>query len=1649
MASNVNNEIAYFNASSKNSISDSDKRGIIVVDPNKVFEEGVIKERNVPQEELVMFVDLKARLNPRNRIIDDGNSKTLVDVASFKSYKAMNPKNPDGTDKGFFTTDWTEMFEQTDVKRDTEGLGIENINIEINASLTPQVNITFIDVRGQNLLIKGDDPDSPYNLFYNFPYPLFILTFKGYYGKAVSYPLMLEKVETEFDSGSGDFRMNCTFHSYTFALLNDLNLIYGHLAPYMYSSVSSNSEEPKYEGLAILREIYQNQASKYQGDDLIEKPFTIYELIDSLNNVGKSKEVSNLVNDIKILKNNISKFNNQLSIFKNLIQEDTVDAGVGFDANNLKNIIDSQVESIKNNKLFKEVKGKYNDNFVTVNTFLDEDGFTLTRFNQIISDLKKNVENYNNKITLESEERITKNFTNELGFRPSIKNIVRIFLNNIQAFVELLNIKSIEAYLQCTDVSNPAYKKRNDIQILNGDYTKIPITGTSNENKRIFPFPNYYKKSDDVYEKIFPGEDGINYEWEEVKFVKEFYKAQINIGQIVNNEPLEEIDYDEYYTDTSPNGLFKELLCRMSETIFSFNDFYDYRNNKKSLETRMREEGRKEANILIESYLKRGHARRNDLIGFYNQVFKDKTTDGFDNMREYALANIKSDLTLLQESGFNKILTSQGTNRFGESETLSIPSKNSNVYYLNMNEDFSDFEEGKIIWREDVILNKTTNGKKNKLFNSIFQNSFLENSEHKTNGTNTSNVNFFKKMILGNQKFNVYSELSDQDLKEIFFNSVLFPSTIYDKLNGDEEKYDRFVELMLYFLDFFFKVINIEITKENVVLLNGWIRYFLNLIYKKFDEISPLAILNLNTYFEGAFYDEFLVNFKKIYKNFEELSQSYLNGFESALSGSFNEGFKKPEKKVKGKVDTLKNIESVKTKTYYNIKTIYDNWISSNQEKDNNTSSLFFNFYNLRNNGENEEIIETREKDLIEYFSFLDRGNSDIGADVIVDINWLVNFFGKNLVSSDAKNLNISYYTFFSELASHHGFLIHALPNFINFDQSNDENIAPQDVFGVFDYIENIGTTPSFIFQYIGDSTSTLNTPANKNVENKTKSFTLDHREQQLIEQSEIPNDMKGGNATAFIVNYGNQEQQIFSDVMLNQAEYQNTEEAYDVITRIAQGSIETPSANLYQIYTQRSFTAQVSSMGNAMIQPMMFFYLKGIPLFYGTYWITHVSHSITPNNIKTDFKGVRQPISVVKPKNRIMLDIVESYLKTLGIESALDDDLEVTNGLVKFNDNDLDKPLGVNSKFKWRDLLLRQNPISSEYNKTYVEVDSNTYRALSALYTNVIRHIENKFPDVSIVSALRRSDINGSSNNPKSQHYYGEAVDLQFFDENRNVLTEKNKELFYWAAKNLPYFDQLIWETDNWVNGVDIPPDGAPRVVHISLNVVRYPNREQRYERKALDNYGNSVNNKSYYYVDSDEWRLTPPKKYIITEKQEEYFNDTDIRSGFVATFPDRFGINAPLDSKMTTFMKKLESGLGVTTSNERLRFLYAWNQAEADANIKKNAAFNPFNTSLNTGEDYVDSDFNDKKVKNYLSLEAGVSATIKTLKESRYSELYDAIIRGESAMEMAEAAFKSPWKSGRSSNTVENTYVIEVLNKSSKIVGRPLATRTYQTHS
>jgi hypothetical protein len=99
--------------------------------------------------------------------------------------------------------------------------------------------------------------------------------------------------------------------------------------------------------------------------------------------------------------------------------------------------------------------------------------------------------------------------------------------------------------------------------------------------------------------------------------------------------------------------------------------------------------------------------------------------------------------------------------------------------------------------------------------------------------------------------------------------------------------------------------------------------------------------------------------------------------------------------------------------------------------------------------------------------------------------------------------------------------------------------------------------------------------------------------------------------------------------------------------------NVTTQNNGLFNFYKNRSYQCTVQCLGNALLQPTMYFNLRNVPMFYGPYFITEVNHNITAGKFETTFTGTRQSIyslpsidSYLQSVNQNLLTKVESIIK-------------------------------------------------------------------------------------------------------------------------------------------------------------------------------------------------------------------------------------------------------------------------------------------------------------------------------------------------------------------------------------------------------------------
>jgi hypothetical protein len=580
-----------------------DQQNVVHVDPNTVLDQdGQLQSRLVDHENLVMYVNLEADLVPRSVLYSESEKSTLTSLAS-GTFNMMRNQGDKDEFQNNFDTNWTETFVPISSKQDAinavvnafagtnlnraksydptaQTFGIESINIVVKgASNIPQVSINFIDVRGKTLF---DSPEnSPYKAFFHQPWPIFYLTVKGYYGKAIRYRIQLVDFKTRFNGNTGNFEISTKFVGSTYAFLNDILLQNIVNAPYMYmvESTEPYKTNPKTgfvekkiskttKGYSILKSVY----SDYKAKGYIDKDFpvkTLRELLmtaSGLESIIESTLFSETVNpnvlsDVaeydKVLDNlekRIISWGNRYLNSTDTVKEDgdviyyalnkvtndrtqtsngaaSADIITGTTNNlSLKSIIDKGIADLENNLAFgkkienkKEIKTKTIslDSIRNIKDFYTTEGGKFGVANEKLIQRIKDIQN----AFIKSRDNVEKAV--EAKMNEVIRNNDNGFgfdptIRNIFAVI-LANADTYIRLMQ--DVHRKAIQRSN--------FRKEAIVGeiSNNKNEVIYPWPEVKKKGNkESYTHYYPADtevikttQGNNFSlWPEVEFIETY-----------------------------------------------------------------------------------------------------------------------------------------------------------------------------------------------------------------------------------------------------------------------------------------------------------------------------------------------------------------------------------------------------------------------------------------------------------------------------------------------------------------------------------------------------------------------------------------------------------------------------------------------------------------------------------------------------------------------------------------------------------------------------------------------------------------------------------------------------------------------------------------------------------------------------------------------------------------------------------------------------------------------------------------------------------------------------------------------------------------------------------------------------------------------
>jgi len=316
----------------------------------------------------------------------------------------------------------------------------------------------------------------------------------------------------------------------------------------------------------------------------------------------------------------------------------------------------------------------------------------------------------------------------------------------------------------------------------------------------------------------------------------------------------------------------------------------------------------------------------------------------------------------------------------------------------------------------------------------------------------------------------------------------------------------------------------------------------------------------------------------------------------------------------------------LKFETYRTLKKIYDKWINVlDKSHETSVSNTLFQCCTKANgtadrlSGDTSAALHygNTKDSLISSFRFIDSSFKDVGD------MFFINPFAINKLLLN--NINSSFYNVMGTLLTDNHFDFIALPTYVDYKEPDEI----KNMFTPYPYYQANTQTiqgPSFVCVYIGQTSTKLDFDSDVTYGHPNDGFDLGSNKQlsglnDKLEDWEIP-------AAAFVVRYGHQNQNIFKDIKLDQAEFNETSESLlitdNISNSLGKNNLSYVGQNLYNVYSVRSYKVEVEMMGNAMIQPMMYFQLDNIPMFHGAYLITKIRHSIVPNHMSTVFTGTR-----------------------------------------------------------------------------------------------------------------------------------------------------------------------------------------------------------------------------------------------------------------------------------------------------------------------------------------------------------------------------------------------------------------------------------------
>lgn len=263
-------------------------------------------------------------------------------------------------------------------------------------------------------------------------------------------------------------------------------------------------------------------------------------------------------------------------------------------------------------------------------------------------------------------------------------------------------------------------------------------------------------------------------------------------------------------------------------------------------------------------------------------------------------------------------------------------------------------------------------------------------------------------------------------------------------------------------------------------------------------------------------------------------------------------------------------------------------------------------------------------------------------------------------------------------------------------------------------------------------------------------------------------NSVWDGVVPCFGVTMSRQNQHLFENVKLNMENPIVTDisaRTYEDIVNVGKSGerrVYFHGQDIYKVYSAYSYGCGVTMLGNAQIQPLMYFQLNNIPMWHGAYMIYKVSHSISPGSMTTTFEGQRVS------RRRAVINQDFAHGASLLDYSVGEGKEEIQYGKQTVNYTTLNK---LNHPIEVSPYRLSGSPFKTKLyhqtDNTYTQAQSSNpkyFKVLEDTFNELVQlNSLQGFGDRIEISSMYRSSPSSNSDHSNPKKY----SDIQYVDRN------------------------------------------------------------------------------------------------------------------------------------------------------------------------------------------------------------------------------------------------------------------------------------------